>query len=288
MLSPGIVRREGRCVAKAKAERYEIDPEDGLRREIVGEWVEDKHLLLRAYVDITGPTRAKYTSRSYCDLYCGPGRARLKDTDDVVDGSAVLAVKQAAERAGSQFTAVHIGDSDKENLSACEARLSGLGLRPQTHLGAALDTAGKMRAQLHSNGLHLAFLDPYSIGALPFDVIRTLAQLQRMDLIIHVSIMDLQRNFERLIEDGRLNAFAPGFSQKVDPLAKAEAQRLALFRHWRSLLEQELKYSVSDNVERVSGTRNQPLYWLVYASRHSLGEKLWKAVTRLKRQPRLL
>jgi hypothetical protein len=62
-------------------EGYEVGP-DGLLQGIVGPWVHVKHARVRKYVDISGPTRRKYASSqsTYIDLFCGAGRAKIKDT----------------------------------------------------------------------------------------------------------------------------------------------------------------------------------------------------------------
>ena len=46
-------------------------------------------------------------------------------------------------------------------------------------------------------GLHFAFLDPHNLGALSFDLFQTLSKLKRIDIIVHVSVSDLQRNVDR-------------------------------------------------------------------------------------------
>ena len=45
-------------------------------------------------------------------------------------------------------------------------------------------------------GLHLAFLDPFNLAQLPFSIIERMLRVKRMDMIIHVSVQDLQRNFD--------------------------------------------------------------------------------------------
>ncbi len=107
-----------------------------------------------------------------------------------------------------------------------------------------------------------------------------------MDLLIHVSLMDLQRNARLLIDNGAMEAFAPGWARVVEPNARNELLVVSLFRHWRNLLE-NLDYRVSDNVERVTGSRNQPLYWLVLASRSELADRFWAQVSNVEPQRRL-
>jgi three-Cys-motif partner protein len=108
-----------------------------------------------------------------------------------------------------------------------------------------------------------------------------------MDLLIHVSIMDLQRNVRALMTSGKLNKFAPGWDKKVNNAATNPKLVMAVFEYWRSLLSQ-LGYLVSDNIERVTGNRNQPLYWLVLASKHDLADKLWGEVSQVEPQGRLM
>jgi three-Cys-motif partner protein len=270
-------------MTKAKKDRYETDPSDGLRAEIVGEWSPEKHARLRRYVDITHATRRKYdrSGSAYIDLYCGPGRARIRDSDERVEGSALVASVESRRR--SPFTSIHIADLDDTNVTACRTRLEALGMANiHAYTGTASDTAAAVARSLHPTGLHLAFLDPYSITQLPFCVIRALAGIKRMDLLIHVSVMDLQRNARLLLDNGAMDAFAPGWQNVVDRNVRNDLLVVGLFRHWRSLLE-NLDYRVSDNVERVTGSRNQPLYWLVLVSRSELADKFWAQVSNVER-----
>ena len=46
-------------------------------------------------------------------------------------------------------------------------------------------------------GLHLVFLDPFNLAQLPFSIIERMLRVQRMDMIIHFSLQDLQRNLDK-------------------------------------------------------------------------------------------
>lgn len=269
-------------------DRYEIDPEDGLRRAIVGNWAPEKHLRLKKYVDITRAVRRKFGGNAtYIDLYCGPGRARLRKTGEVVEGSALVAATEALRRR-NPYREVIIGDLDPVNVEACETRLNRLRVgNVRAYAGTAEDMAAKILPTLHPTGFNLAFLDPFNLESLPFRVIQTLAQAKSMDLLIHVSIMDLQRNVRALMASGKLNSFAPGWDKKINSAATNPKLVMAVFEYWRSLLSQ-LGYFVSDNIERVTGNRNQPLYWLVLASKHDLADKLWGEVSQVEPQGRLV
>lgn len=274
--------------AQKDDDRYEIDPEDELRRAIVGDWAPEKHLRLQKYVDITRAVRRKFGGNAtYIDLYCGPGRARLRKTGEVVEGSALVAATEATRRR-NPYREVIIGDLDPVNVEACETRLNRLRVgNVRAYAGAAEDVAVKILPTLHPTGFNLAFLDPFNLESLPFRVIQTLAQAKSMDLLIHVSIMDLQRNVRALMTSGKLSSFAPGWEKKINSAATNPKLVMAVFEYWRSLLSQ-LGYLVSDNIERVTGNRNQPLYWLVLASKHDLADKLWGEVSQVEPQGRLV
>src|SRR5947208_16894443 len=97
--------------------------------------------------------------------------------------------------------------------------------------GSAMATVGEIVKSLDPYGLHFAFIDPYNLNDLDFSVIEQLASLQRMDMLIHVSAQDLQRNLRRNIEraDGALDRFAPGWREQVDSNAPDNAVRAAIF-----------------------------------------------------------
>ncbi|MCW0378740.1 hypothetical protein NB697_001586 [Xanthomonas sacchari] len=272
---------------KREEERYEIDQIDGLRRELVGEWAQEKHRRLCHYVDISRAARRKFNGNcTFIDLYCGPGRARIKNTPTVIPGGAVAAASEAAKHA--PFGKIYIGDIDSTNLDACAKRLAQERLAPVlTFEGAADATARAIRRDLSPTALHFAFLDPYSIHAMPFSIIQTLAELPRMDMLIHFSTMDMQRNIKALMAGGKLDNFAPGWREHINPAARNDVALIAIFHYWYGLIR-KLGYHVSNNIERVSGAKNQPLYWLVLVSKNELGEKFWGKVSNVTPQPRLL
>lgn len=273
---------------KRKEDRYELDPADGLRRELVGPWAQEKHQRLRHYVDISRAARRKFQGNStFIDLYCGPGRARIKNSNIVIPGSAIAAASEAQRH--SAFGEIYIADLDETNVAHCEQRLAQEHIQPVfSFVGEAETTVRTIRQKLSPSALHLAFLDPYNIQALPFSVIRTLAELPRMDLLIHVSTMDLQRNVKAFMANGKLDRFAPGWRERVEPAARNDVALLAVFHHWCDLIRKLGYQEVGDLVERVSGARNQPLYWLVLASKNSLGKEFWGKVSNVSPQQRLL
>lgn len=117
-------------------------------------------------------------------------------------------------------------------------------------------------------------------------MIETLGKLKRMDLIIHISENDLQRNVIGKREYFRLDSFCPDWQGRVDPTQPNHIIKKQVLEHWKNKLA-SIGYKVSDNIERVTGNQNQPLYWLVLAARNDLASKFWSHISNTTPQRRL-
>jgi three-Cys-motif partner protein len=271
--------------------------EDGLPVSEVGEWALDKHERLRRYVTITCPVRKKWlkpmrpglvpAGATYIDLFCGSGRSRIRGTDHVIDGSPIVATSAAAQ-GGAPFSRVLLADLNPSFVQAACTRLSARGIPVESFEGPAIDTAREIVKALDPYGLHFAFIDPYNLKDLAFSVIEQFASLGRMDMLIHVSVQDLQRNLRRNIgrADSALDRFAPGWREHVDVSARDEVVRAAVFDYWLGLIRR-LDMQPFQGVELVVGERNQRLYWLVLVSRHERAGELWDKIRNTSRQGRL-
>src|SRR5262249_9805077 len=80
--------------------------DDELPIEEVGPWAKEKHQRLRRYIDISRATRRKWVQgqggATYVDLYCGTGRAVIRDTGEKIDGSPLVAFKCALLQEGRE------------------------------------------------------------------------------------------------------------------------------------------------------------------------------------------
>jgi three-Cys-motif partner protein len=261
--------------------------------DIVGPWVSEKHERLRKYVDSYRSARAMFLppkgsgGAAYIDLYSRPGRSQVEGTGQFIDGSPLVAYR-AAQRSGTRFSDLHFNDLDGENVRALRQRIAKLGGAAQYYNEAAEAAVDRIVYALNPAGLHFAFLDPYNLENLPFSIIAKLATLPRMDMLIHVSIFDLQRNLRRYLTDGRiLDAFIPGWRTAVDVNRTDQVVRTQLLRHWLGLIR-SLGTTPADGIELVSATGGQRLYWLVFVSAHPLGRKLWNDIRNVDVQDRLL
>lgn len=261
--------------------------DDGLPAKSVGSWAEQKHELLVRYVIGSSRARAKFSKQSaYVDLYCGFGRARRRDSSSWQEGSAVVAWR-ASVKSRVPFAAIHICDIDPVALSACEKRLQREGAPVVAHLGAAESVAEKLSRELHGGGLHLALLDPFSLGAMPITVVQSIARVRNIDLIVHFSMMDLARNYAKSASGEvalDLDAIAPGWRERagVADLPVVE-QRERFFRHWMQLLQDTSKLPALE-VPAIRNRRNGLLYRLVLASKHKLAHKIWNTINAASKQ----
>jgi three-Cys-motif partner protein len=263
---------------------YERDEQDQLPRELVGAWVRDKHVRLKRYVDISGvAVRRKWlrdgpAGATYIDLFSGPGRVRIRDTAEVLPGSPLAAWEQAVA-SGAPFTQMWIADANRTLCDAASTRLKAAGAPVTAYEGEAESTVDRIISSLNKYALHFAFLDPYNLAGLPFEIIRKLAMLQRMDILIHVSAQDFNRNLRKYVRQAAspLDAFAPGWRSNVDTARSDEYVRAKIFEYWRGLLK-TIDMGTAEAAELVTGPTNQPLYWLAFAARHNLALKFWEAI----------
>lgn len=263
--------------------------DDGMLVEDVGAWTKDKHNYLRRYIDISRGVRAKYlgpnrAGATYIDPFCGPGRCRVRETGEFIDGGAVTAWLQS-RASRSPFTEMYIGDIDAERLELCTKRLLKLGANVQPMLGPATSTVRTLCGGLSKYQLHFAFLDPYSLEALDFNLIKWLSQFKRMDILAHVSEMDLQRNFDLYCtpDNPGLDRFYPGWRDEVDLGQSQAAARQKIIEGWRN------KIGTVDNVaspqmKRITGGTNQRLYWLLLLAKHPLAHDFWETAANVDRQ----
>src|SRR5207249_4862096 len=128
------------------------------------------------------------------------GRVRVKDTGEVMHGSPLAAWFEAlrigyvdlreagvcakrlevmhgsplaawfeALRTNTGFTQVHIADADSRLVAATVERLRRENAPVYSETGPAEVTVDRIIPKLNKSGLHFAFLDPYNLGALPFE-----------------------------------------------------------------------------------------------------------------------
>src|ERR1700730_7426259 len=269
-----------------RGERYSLD-EHGLLVENVGPWAQEKLKIVTDYIQASSAARRGYlaSGAAYIDVFCGPGRSKIRTTGKLIDGSPVAAFKKARGSL-AQFTSINISDADPNLLAAAEHRLNALGASVQVTPGPASSAMPKIVRGLNKYGLHFAFLDPHNLGALSFDLFETLAQLKRIDVIVHVSLSDLQRNAGRYTshEHGQFDSFAPGWRNHIGTDMNQTSLRAAILEFWSNKV-MSLGLPRAKHCELITGLQSQRLYWLILLARHPLAHKIWSKISSSAKAP---
>ena len=268
-------------------ERY-VQGDDGLIVEKVGSWAIEKLEIVTDYVYASGGARKKYagTGAAYIDPFCGPGRSLVRDTTKFIDGSPVASFKRSLGSPG-RFTSINISDADGELLAAAVKRLNSIDAPVRPIAGPASVTMPQIVQSVDPNGLHLAFLDPYNLATLSFDLFEELAKLKRIDIIAHVSVSDLQRNAARYAKEDydQFDKFAPGWRKVVGTDIRKDAFRGAIIKYWSDKVT-ALGLPQAKHCELIRGEQGQRLYWLILLSRHPLAHDLWQKISSAATAPK--
>lgn len=261
----------------------QIDPADGLPASKAQTWAEEKHDALRRYLDISHPTRRKFVTgagATYTELFSGPGRCFIKGTRKFIDGSPLVAYKEA-QRTRTDFTSIHLADEQQPWCEAVDKRLRTIGAKPNIYPLRAEEAARAIAAKLDAYALHFAFLDPYNLGDLPLTLFEAFAPLRRIDILVHVSAMDLNRELPRSMtaHSAPLDTFAPGWRDAVGDLKAGLEARAKIIEHWLGRIR-ALGFKDARVWKLIRGETNQPLYWLVLVAKHPLATAFWDTVNR--------
>jgi three-Cys-motif partner protein len=267
-------------------ERYVIG-DDGLLVEKVGRWTKDKLEIIGHYVQISGAARRKYRENrpAFIDVFCGPGRSVVRNTGEYIDGSPVTAFKQG-KHSVERFATIEVSDLEPELLAAATTRLQKLDAPVRATPGPAVEAIANIVSSLNRYGLHFALLDPHNLGALSFSIIEQLAELKYVDIIVHVSVADLQRNADLYSSEvqRQFDEFAPEWRKHVSLDANLQSVRASLMEYWSDLVER-LGLPRAKHTELIKGVGNQRLYWLMLLSRHPLAHQFWDKITSPSREP---
>ena len=134
-----------------------------------------------------------------------------------------------------------------------------------------------------SGTLSLAFLDPYGLH-LDFETLRVLS-LNRMDLIIFFpDKLDILRNWAEYYlrnPDSNLDRYLGKGPDWRSVLLNSPSERYAE-RVLELYIDQirSIGYMYFEQ-RRISMTKGQPLYQLIFCSKHSKGVDLWRKVSRI-------
>ena len=164
---------------------------DGLPMRDSGPWVARKLIYLRRYIDVFETSmRHKWPTRTYIDLFAGPGKCLDRESGAVYLGSPLLAVTTR-----HPFTDYYFVDQDEAALAALKQRADSSQVAGRIRYipgDANAVVASVVDALRGKPSLNLAFLDPDGLE-LSWSTVAILATIQRVDLIVHYPQMGLSR-----------------------------------------------------------------------------------------------
>ena len=270
-----------------------LQPEDdGLLMLPSGNWAAIKLDYLARYIDIFETAmRNKWAIRNYIDLLAGPGKNRVRNSKTILLGSPLLALTTP-----HPFTGFYFADKSPKYMETLKQRCthSPLYNRVDIRIGDSNELVNDIVAHLKrddKHSLNLAFLDPYGLE-LHWTTVAKLASLQRMDLIIHYSQMGFNRFMRTAYKSDSQTAVDIFFGSENwrDVFAKWH-NKPGLHRELINLYKTQLKdlgymdvFQGDEFLGNEPLIRNQlknvPLYRLLFASKHNLGQRFWQEVVR--------
>ncbi|MEJ5224761.1 MAG: three-Cys-motif partner protein TcmP [Anaerolineales bacterium] len=282
-------------------EKHLLPEADGLPARPSGAWAKDKLFYLKKYIHTfeTSMRHRPWRRRIFIDLFSGPGKCIVEGTNEYFLGSPLLALTTE-----HPFTDYFFVDTDQRNVEALKTRSSSTNL-PENRVRCWVGDANqKVRAivkeikEIDSQfikdmwpSLNLAFLDPEGLE-LDWSTVAELAQVNRMDLIIHYSQQGIKRMADRALASEKeliIDRFFGGREwRQIYAANKDDATGIhrPLIDYYKTKLRALGYVEIKDNEEvwaepLMKNSKNAPLYRLLFASKHPLGVKFWKDVTRV-------
>ncbi|MEM9662058.1 MAG: three-Cys-motif partner protein TcmP [Planctomycetota bacterium] len=266
--------------AEANEDRI-VATEDGLVLPTVCPWAKRKYHFLSRFLDIfTTAMRSKFERLVFVDLFAAAGFARIRDTDEIVETSSVIAANLRFPF--SQIVALELDD---KNAAALRERLSRR-QQPQPPViinGDTNDRIGDATALVQGNRvLCVTLADPFSLAALRFETLEVLSTIHSDLVVLLPDGMDAIRNMRTYYNDNpnsSLDEFMgeSGWRELIQEPQRDTHEALRL--RFEDRLRQ-IGYKHFD-MTRFVNPGGQRMYSLVFASRHELGLKFWREANKV-------
>ncbi len=250
----------------------------------------------------TALKKQNWIDRYYIDLYAGPGKNQIDQ--QIYLGSPLLALTSV-----TPFTQYRFNEKDADRNAALQQRANASSLNSMVktyqfdanEIVKAIceeitqrDALSKLRNKWPT--CNLAVLDPFGLE-LEWSTVERLARIRRMDLIINFSTNGLIRNADQAVnsqQDTIVDRFfgTRAWRDKYDPSASPTVKR----RGWIDFYQERLQhfgYEIKLDPDfggaeiTVKNKKNAQIYSLIFASKHPLGNTLWKGAAKDANQPRL-
>ena len=267
--------------------------EDGLPTRLSGPWALTKLDYLKRYIEVFETSmRRRWPNRNYVDILAGPGKIQVRDAGTIYLGSPLLALTTEYP-----FTGYFLVDADQRNTSALQSRCNTSNLADRVHIytgdcNVVVDEIVAILKQKEGESLNLAFLDPEGLE-LEWQTVAKLASIRKMDLVINYPEGGLNRMMSRAINSPDETLVDRYFGTwawrdiykewQIHRERSVHGRLIDLYReqlHQLGYIEVRRDDEVGDEPLMRNAQRRAPLYRLLFASKHPLGDKFWHAITR--------
>lgn len=153
---------------------------DDLPVMCVRKWSEEKHYYIDKYLNIfSNAMNQKWDGNlNYIDLFCGPGKSRVRETNNEFDGSPLISLKY-------NFNQYIFVDKNEENVDILRTRTKNMGNFDKIRFikGDCNEKVSEINKLVPKKSLSVVLIDPFSIN-FNFDSYKELTDDRKMDLII--------------------------------------------------------------------------------------------------------
>lgn len=253
---------------------------DGYAAIEFGPWAEDKLSHLEKYCSIFNTaTHKRWENRVYIDLFSGPGKCIRKGIKKEFDGSPLLALNSAIP-----FTHYFFNDINTDYVEALKNRTQNFGYNIEYINRDCNLAVDEILRKIPKISICFTYIDPYYLE-IKFDTIKKLTSNRAVDLLIIFHIGMAKRNF--LQPNFEMKQFFPNsidWNSFPNTVIKGNriSTRPVLDAYENGLIE--LGYPKGNLVDDIleKNTKNAPLYYLIFASKHKLGAQLYSGVIKRK------
>jgi len=255
---------------------------DGFPAKCTSFWAGIKRKAVDVYSGIfVGSMKAKWTL-NYLDLYAGPGKYFDRSTGQLLDSSALIALKY-------DYNRIILNDLDNENYDALFFRTNDDKDRISIFNVDANKIESEIAKYMGTGTLSFCFLDPSNMNDLSFETVKAISKGRRVDFLINFAFgMDFRR-FKHMSER-KLSSYDGFFGTNrwraiVQKFENGDIQSLgkAILDLYFDQLESIDYLRPNDSIMhltsyRVHNSKKTLLYYLILASKHSRGNEFFAKI----------
>lgn len=251
-----------------------VSGSDGELVITVGRWAKDKLHYIKRYCHIFNiGMRTQWPIRTYIDLFAGPGICLVKETKEETKGSPLVALSCEVP-----FTHYLFNDVEANAIKSLKTRASSYYSVSIEYFSNDCNLViDELLTKLPPNSLDFCFIDPFN-WEIKFQSIRKLTEKRRMDLAITFHIGNIKRVADRPPRE--LIEFFPDTRWQQEYEKAGESGKLSgrvlLDAYERGL--KDLGYNEIKDYILEKSTKNVPLYYLIFASKHKRGADFWDKI----------